>query len=431
MNIKTVTIVGANGNMGSNVSGILAAFGAAKVYLISRKIEDSKLAIEKICKSVKAEDIRQRLIPKTYDDLESCVSTSDWVFESVAENIELKTEITQLISKYCRENTIITTGTSGLSLDVLASSIEEGKRLNYFGTHFFNPPYNLNLCEIIYTKYTNKLLIEMFASYLKETIFRTVVFAKDSPAFLANRVGFQFINRALLLAEKHQELGGIDYIDYLFQGITGRSMPPLVTANFVGLDIHQAIISNLYVNTNDFENKSFESPAFLNYLIKQNYLGIKTDAGLYRKEVIENKINRYVFDIKLNQYRLEKHYQIEIIEKMKSLISIGEYSLAYDSLKDSTSKEAVIIKSLLVEHIIYSLVISKEVSGDVISIDDALVNGFNWIAPQDLIYLFGGPDEFRKMYLKYAENQVSQDVLDSILEEVEPSAYDYRKFLKA
>ncbi|MGX7419737.1 hypothetical protein ACWOFR_13155 [Carnobacterium gallinarum] len=116
---------------------------------------------------------------------------------------------------------------------------------------------------------------------------------------------------------------------------------------------------------------------------------------------------------------------------MKKLISIGAYSLAYDLLKKSTSKESSIIKSLLAEHIVYSLVISLEVSDDITSIDDALVNGFNWIAPQDLIYLFGGVGEFRKLYLKYAENQISQDVLDSILDEVKPSAYDYRKFLKA
>ncbi|WP_051933825.1 hypothetical protein [Carnobacterium gallinarum] len=133
----------------------------------------------------------------------------------------------------------------------------------------------------------------------------------------------------------------------------------------------------------------------------------------------------------MNDYRLENHYNIEIVEKMKKLISIGAYSLAYDLLKKSTSKESSIIKSLLAEHIVYSLVISLEVSDDITSIDDALVNGFNWIAPQDLIYLFGGVGEFRKLYLKYAENQISQDVLDSILDEVKPSAYDYRKFLKA
>ncbi|MGX7419736.1 3-hydroxyacyl-CoA dehydrogenase family protein [Carnobacterium gallinarum] len=287
MNIKTVTVVGANGNMGSNVSGILAAFGGATVYLISRKIEDSELVVEKICKSVKAGDIRKRLIPKTYDELESCIGNSDWVFESVAENMELKLKITQLISQYSHKETILTTGTSGLSLDILASSIEEEKRSNYFGTHFFNPPYNLNLCEIIYTKHTNRELIGKFANYIQNSIFRTVVFAKDSPAFLANRVGFQFINRAFLLAEKHQELGGIDYIDYLFQGVTGRSMSPLVTANFVGLDIHQAIISNLYTKTDDFENESFKSPVFLDYLIEKIIWGLKLMVVYIKKKLVE------------------------------------------------------------------------------------------------------------------------------------------------
>ncbi|WP_413509784.1 3-hydroxyacyl-CoA dehydrogenase family protein [Carnobacterium maltaromaticum] len=431
MKIKTVTVVGANGNMGANVSGIIAGFGNAKVYLISRRIEDSVLVIDKICNSVKADDIRSKLHAKTYDDLSECVSDSDWVFESVAEDKEIKMSVTKQIFTYCDNETIVTSGTSGLSINEIANLIDINKRSNYFGTHFFNPPYNLNLCEVIYSEYTNKSIMKEFSDYLKNTLFRTVVLSKDSPAFLANRVGFQFINRAMLLSEEYQNDGGIDYIDYLFQGITGRGMAPLVTANFVGLDIHQAIISNIYLNTSDFENSSFKNPKFLNYLLNKNYLGIKTKIGLYEKKVIDGHIYRYVFDIKTNKYRLEKKYNVEIIEKMKILISKGDYSLAYSALKKSDSKEANIIKSLLAEHVVYSLLISKEVSNDVNSIDDALVNGFNWIPPQAFINLIGGVEEFQEFYLKYASSQVEEKELKEILKQTVSTNYDYRKFLKA
>src|SRR4051794_17489445 len=118
--IKTVTVIGANGTMGCNVSGIFASFGNAKVYMISRSMDKSEKAAAKSAKSVKADSIVKNLIPADYTMLEKCISESDLVFESCAENYEIKTEITNQIAKYAKENTIFCSGTSGLSLTGLA-----------------------------------------------------------------------------------------------------------------------------------------------------------------------------------------------------------------------------------------------------------------------------------------------------------------------
>ena len=99
--------------------------------------------------------------------------------------------------------------------------------------------------------------------YLSNKLIRTVVEVKDSPAFLGNRIGFQFINEALRYAERFKDNGGIDYIDAILGSFTGRSMAPLTTSNFVGLDVHKAIVDNIYEDTHDHAHETFVLPEFV------------------------------------------------------------------------------------------------------------------------------------------------------------------------
>ena len=149
LKIKTVTVIGANGTVGKEVSGIFASFGDAKVYMVSRNIEKSQKAVDEAALSVKALSIKENLIPKSMEELKECVEESDLVFESVSENLEIKTQIHQEINKYMKDTCIVSSGTSGLSIDKLAESYSENLRENFYGIHFFNPPYNLTLCELI------------------------------------------------------------------------------------------------------------------------------------------------------------------------------------------------------------------------------------------------------------------------------------------
>ena len=276
MNVKTVTVVGANGTMGKNISAIFASFGNAKVFMVSRDIKKSKSAIEKTCQSVRAESIKRNLLPVDYSKLEQCVVESDIVFESVAENKDIKvattTKIADIASKHMEQclNTVFCTGTSGLSITHMAELYPEELRSNYMGMHFFNPPYTMTLCEMTPTKYSNRALFESVMQYCRDVLYRTVVEVKDSPAFLGNRIGFQFINEAMQYAEKYKSNGGIDYIDAILGRFTGRNMAPLTTANFVGLDVHKAIVDNIYENTIDFAHDEFILPDFVqNLLIKE------------------------------------------------------------------------------------------------------------------------------------------------------------------
>lgn len=433
MKINTVTVIGANGTMGSLVSGIMASFGNAKVYMVSRSYEKSCEAIEKAVKSVRADSIRPNLIAKTYDDLSHCISESDWIFESAAEDLALKESINDTIAKYRRPGTLVSTGTSGLSIEELKSSFDaEGQSL-YFGTHFFNPPYHLPLCEIIPTNVSNQEVLHKLQRYLEDVLLRNTVIVKDSAAFLANRIGFQFLNEALHLAEDNKDQGGIDYIDAIMGPFTGRGLAPLVTVDFVGLDIHKAIVDNLYQNTSDFARESFTLPSFVENLISAGQLGRKAEAGLYKTVRDEQgKRTRMVYDIRESRYRETRTYDFAFSRKLVSVLKTSNYKEYMPILLSDQSKEARICRHLLVKYALYSLVVAHEV-GYLHDADTVMAYGFGWIPPLALVELFGGIDGLiniidREDYLLNAL-QVDLGLLSKL--NIEKSLVDYRSYLKA
>lgn len=380
MEIKTVTVIGANGTMGYNAAAMFASFGNAKVFMVSRDIQKSRNAIDKAIKAVRAEAIRKNLIPCDYSYLEECVIQSDLVFESVAENIEIKKEITKQIGIFAKCNSIIATGTSGLSINEIASVLPDKKKKEYYGMHFFNPPYSMPLLELIPSNEANRTA--EIKDYLESKLLRTVVVCKDSPAFIANRIGFQFLNMALQYAEKYQEEGGIDYIDAILGSFTGRAMTPCVTADFVGLDVHKAIVDNLLVNTKDYINDSFKLPDYIVNLIAEGRLGRKTGCGLYKTDITEEgKNRRLVYDIKSDKYVDIRKYSFDFAKKMNVCLNNGDYQLAFNSLKEDNSKEALICKDFLKDYIDYSLFVVNEVCDDISMVDDAMATGFNWCPP--------------------------------------------------
>lgn len=431
--IRTVTVVGANGTMGTNVSAIFASFGNAKVYMVSRDIEKSKKAAEKACKSVRADSIRNNLIPADYSMLEQCVSESDLVFESTAENLSVKLDVTKKIASALADDAIACTGTSGLSITTLSECFPENIRSHYFGVHFFNPPYNMILCEVTPTKYTDSVLFEETKKYLKETLFRTVVEVKDSPAFLANRIGFQFINEAFQFAVKYQDNGGVDYIDAILGPFTGRAMAPLTTADFVGLDVHKAIVDNLYDNTCDYAHETFILPEFLQKLIDDGKLGRKANGGIYKMEVYDNGLKRMtVYDIATGVYRDKMNYVFPFAEKMKRSLAKGDYVKAFDALIHNNSIEARICVEFLLKYIVYSLAATKEVGYKISSADDVMATGFNWCPPLAMIQAFSTVTDVNALIHERLDNEILEKIdVDSLLAEVKPSKYDYRLYFKS
>ena len=430
MNIKTVTVIGATGTMGANVAGIFASFGNAKVYCVGRDADKVRKTIPRIVKSVRADSIASNLIPADFEMLPHCIKDADLVFESVAEDIVLKKEIARTVSEYLSRDAVSCTGSSGLSISSLAECYSKDLRKRFFGVHMFNPPYSMPLCEFTSTQYSDAGVKRQLMDYLKNKLIRTVVEVKDSPAFLANRIGFQFINEAMIYADQYKDYGGIDYIDTILGVFTGRAMPPLATADFVGLDVHKAIVDNLYANTHDYAHESFIMPQFALTLVNEGKLGRKTGQGLYKLFKYDNGMKRQtVYDIKSNSFRDVMNYVFPFSEKMRQSISIGDYAEAFKELVDNHSQEATICLSFLLKYILYSIYSAKKVGYSLDAADDVMAAGFNWCPPLAMLHAFSMIVDIKQ--LMHERLDVEGDIdIDTLLSNAPTSKYDYRLYFR-
>ena len=419
--------------MGRNISGIFASFGGAKVYMVARELKKAEASKVKAAQSVKAGSVINRLHAADYSMLGKCVAESDLVFEAVFENIEIKKEIASMVAKNMKPDAVACSGTSGLSITAIAEQYPETLRKRFFGVHMFNPPYSLNLCELTPTKYSDMELCQELGAYLKDVLFRTVVIVKDSPAFLGNRIGFQFINEVIQYAEKYQYSGGIDYMDAILGSFSGRSMSPLVTADFVGLDIHKAIVDNLYENTNDYAHSTYILPEFTQTLISEGKLGRKAGSGLYKTITYENGIKRrMVYDITSGFYRDRMEYQFPFAVKMMKAFRIGDYSEAFKTLINNRSAEAELCLEFLLKYVIYSLVATDMVGYDIHSADHVMATGFNWCPPLAIADALSTVMDFGTLVKERLGTEILKKIdIDKILESVVPSKYDYRPFFKS
>lgn len=412
MEIKTVTVIGGNGTLGKLTSAIFASFGDAKVFVVSRSKEKSVKAIEDAASSVKADVIKKNLVAQTYDNLEECISKSDLVLECIVEELGAKKEVHKRISSLGKEDIIYASVTSGISINTLATCYDKELKKRFLGIHFFNPPYNLQLCELIPCKHTSDEILQEVKKYLENTLYRKVVIVKDQPGFLANRIGFKFINKALQFAEKYKNYGGIDYIDSILGRFTGRNMPPILTADFVGLDVHKAIVDNLYENTNDYEHETFKMPSYVDELIEKGSIGKKVNEGLYK---VDNLGKLLVYDIAKKEYRKAINYNFEFTAYIIEQFENANYVEGIKRLGQNDTLEARICLEFLRDYIKYSLFVVEEVGDKITDCDIAMAEGFNWIPPIALLQAF-----------RDAKVNVELDT-DKELK----SKYDYRKFLKA
>lgn len=432
MEIKTVTVIGVTGTMGANIAGIFASFGKAKVYCVGRDIEKVKKTIPRIVKSVRADAIAKNLIPADFSMLEQCVAESDFIFESSKEDIKVKSEIAKLVASSMKNDAVSCTGSSGLSITTLAECYPDELRSRFFGVHMFNPPYSMSLCELISTKYSDMAVKEELKKYLAKKLIRTVVEVKDSPAFLANRIGFQFINEALQYAEKYKDNGGIDYIDAILGTFTGRAMPPLITSDFVGLDVHKAIVDNIYENTHDYAHDTFILPEFVKKLIAEGKLGRKSNVGLYQRILYDNGLKRQtVYDINTGLYRDVLPYTFPFAEKMKKHFFSGNYQMAYDRLVYNHSLEAEICLSFLLKYIVYSLYTAEEVGFSADAADDVMATGFNWCPPLAMYQALSLVTDVPALIRERVPDICQKIDVDHLLANVKPSKYDFRPYFKS
>jgi len=241
MNDMKVVIIGANGTMGAGVACVFAGAGY-RVTMLARGRDKAASGLTEVQNDARAEAIGERIALGSYDaDLGKTVAEAGLVFEALAEDLPLKKQFFEQVDKNRRPDSIVATGSSGLSIAEMARGRSESFRRNFLGIHLFNPPHVIVGTEVIPGPETSSAVVERVVAMLTKRLGRKVIVTRDMPAFVGNRVGFKVLNETAQLAAEH----GVAFIDYLIGPHTGRAMPPLATVDLVGWDVHKAIVDNV------------------------------------------------------------------------------------------------------------------------------------------------------------------------------------------
>ena len=380
-------MLGANGAMGSGSGAVFAGAGIPTVFLArtKEKAEQGRARAESM---VKSSAISAFIETGSYDDLEREVAAADLVFEAVAEDLDTKRTFFTRVDQARKPDAIVATVSSGLSIAAMCAGTSEGFRKHFLGIHFFNPPTVIVGCELIPHAGTDPRVTAFVRDLLDGPLGREVVETTDTPAFAGNRVGFKVLNECAQLAEEH----GVAFVDALIGPHTGRAMTPLVTVDFVGWDVHKAIVDNLHANTRDEAHAAFALPAYMQRGIERGHLGNKTRdrGGFFRTEGKGKEARRFVLDPKSGDYVPYAAPALPpFVDGMKQAIRTGRYGRAMDAMCAAEGTEAELLRKVVLGYVSYGLARVGEVVERARDVDRIMGFGFNWAPPSVLVDAIG------------------------------------------
>jgi 3-hydroxyacyl-CoA dehydrogenase len=383
--VRRAAVLGA-GTMGSRIAAHLANAGIPTLLLDlvpageGDRSRLAKSAVEALSKAKPAAfyDASQAALvtPGNFEDDLPKLAGCDWVIEAVAENLAIKTALLERVVPHLSSQAVLTTNTSGLPVKQIAAglgAIQNWRRERFFGTHFFNPPRYMRLLEIIPTAESDAAVVAAFAAFADRNLGKQVVFAKDTPNFIANRIGVSVMfTAASLMMEQGLTVEEVD-------ALTGTAIgwPRTGTfrlADMVGIDILAHVAANFPLGVTQ---GSFAS--VLEEIVKRGWLGDKAGQGFYKKSRgADGKEARRVLDVASFEYRPSAKPALPALEMAKNAATTQErlkLLLANDPTKDKAAK---FLWPFLASLWNYSADRIGEVAGDAVSIDRAMKAGFNW-----------------------------------------------------
>ncbi len=310
-----------------------------------------------------------------FEDNLGWLADADWVIEVVAEDLKIKAGLLKKVEAVIRPGTIVSTNTSGLSVDKISEALSKDARASFLGTHFFNPPRHMKLMEIIPGKATDQKLVSFMANFCEKRLGKSVVFAKDTPNFIANRIGAY----ALFAAMRTMVEGGytIEEVDAITGIPMGRpKSASFRTADMVGLDVLAKVAQNVRDNVQDASEKdAFTVPPFLAKMVETGLLGDKAQKGFYKKTMDMTGTKIYAFDYNTMDYVLQRKAGLPILDEVKRLADPGAglQKLAYSDDRAGRFAWKSLKKMLL-----YCAAKVPEISDNIVAIDQAMRWGFNW-----------------------------------------------------
>jgi len=300
------------------------------------------------------------------------LAEADWIIEAVTENLEIKTSLLKRIDAIRKSGTITSTNTSGIPINSLASGLSPDFRHHWLGTHFFNPPRYMKLLEIIPGVETEPWVLETVSSIGDLRLGKGIVVCKDTPNFIANRVGTFGLQHVLLVMQ--QDGYSIDEVDQLTGPAIGRPKSATFrTLDIVGLDTFAHVTRNIYQNAPDDEQRElFKVPGFIEAMLAKNLLGDKSGQGFYKK-VGKGEIQ--ALNLSSMEYGRRTKGKFPSLEMGKSINDLSERLRA---LTSATDRAGSFLWKTLSATLVYSANRVPEISDDIVSVDNAMKWGFNW-----------------------------------------------------
>ena len=393
MSIKKVAILG-SGVMGAQLAAMFANYNI-KSLLFDLNKELSNKAIDNLKKISPPPfkiDANINLIKgcSYKEDIHELI-TIDWIIEAVVENIEIKVAVYKKIIKHLKPSAIISSNTSGISLERLIKNLPNSIKERFLISHFFNPPRYMYLLELVKGPLTSKTTYKTISTFGKKILHKKIVHAKDTPNFIGNRIGiFSLMNTINKAIYKNLSPSMVDQLTGL---ITSRSKSATFrTADIIGLDTLKNVSLTTYnLVAQDESRLTYRIPPIINKLINQNHLGQKTKCGFYKKE--NDKI--LTLDLKNFDYQEQDDSQKDYFLRLSKMKNIKD-RISY--IKNDSHYLSIFFWEISRDLFLYSSNRIPEISNDIINIDNAMKWGFSWgIGPFEIWDLFGLEYSFKRM----------------------------------
>ncbi len=389
--IKKVAVLG-SGVMGSRIACHFAGIGLQVLLLDiqpkdlpadAKPSEKNKIVNDALAAAIKSnpspvfhKDVIKKITTGNFTDNMKDVAGVDWIIEVVVERLDIKQSVFTDVEKYRKPGTLITSNTSGIPIHMMAEGRSEDFKKHFCGTHFFNPPRYLRLLEIIPTPFTDPGVVDFLMHYGDLFLGKTTVLAKDTPAFIANRIGVFGMMAIMNTMEKLQL--SIDEIDALTGPVIGRPKSATFrTADVVGIDTLVKVAKGVAENCPQDEARAyFNIQGWLNGMTEKNWLGDKTGQGFFKKVTgADGAKDIQVLNLQTLEYEPRKKPKFATLDAAKAIEDLpGRLKV----LVAGTDKAGDFYRQF--HYALFSYISHRipEISDEVYRVDDAMMAGFGW-----------------------------------------------------
>jgi len=391
--IKKVAVLG-SGVMGSRIACHFANIGVEVLLLdipfkdtnpspsgrpggVNKIVDDAlAFALKSNPSPIYRKSFAKRITTGNFDDNMKDIANCDWIIEVVIERLDIKKQVFDNVEKYRKPGTLISSNTSGIPIHLMNEGRSEDFQKHFCGTHFFNPPRYLKLLEIIPTPKTSPEVIDFLMKYGELYLGKTMVLCKDTPAFIANRIGVFGIMSLFHMVEK---MGlTVDEVDKLTGPVLGRPKSATFrTCDVVGLDTLVHVANGLAAGVpNDEAKEYFKLPSYVAKMVENKWLGSKTEQGFFKKVKGANgKSEIHSLDLKTLEYKPSVKAKFATLEKTKTIDNLRE---RVKVLAAGTDKAGEFYRATFYGLFAYVSNRIPEITDELYKIDDAMKAGFGW-----------------------------------------------------